>query len=146
MTQRVETSLLVVQGFRDGSGFEWKAGDAAPLSRRTVREAAAANPDWFVVEFATEPFDPTADWFREIGEKYEQRYAQLKRHRDGAEERRQKALRAEMSTQDEPQPELERRYAKQEKERAGRRQQAREERERKQIEREIELGLMGFHE
>jgi hypothetical protein len=142
----IETTLLVVEGYRDSSGFDWKPGDRAPLARRAVREAAAANPEWFVVEFGTEPFDPAADWFRQLGETYEQRYEKVKRHRDGAEQRRQQALRAEMKAQDEPQPDLERRYAKQEKERAEARQRARDARERQQIEAELEIGRIGFHE
>jgi hypothetical protein len=138
---RVETSLLVVQGFRDGSGFQWRAGDRAPLARRDVREAAAANPQWFVVEFSTEPFDPAADWFRQIGETYEARYAEAKRERDGAAERRQQELREELKQQEKGQPNLERRYQKQEKERAEWRERVREQRERETIERQLEYGL-----
>jgi hypothetical protein len=141
MPARVETSLLVVQGFRDGSGFQWHAGDRASLARRDVREAAAANPQWFVVEFSTEPLDPTADWFRQVVERYEARCAEAKRERDGAAERQQQELREELKQQEKGQPALERRYQKQEKERAEWRQRAREQREREQIERQLEHSL-----
>jgi hypothetical protein len=143
---RIETSLLVLEQFRDSAGTTWQPGDRAPLASRAVREAATQNPAWFVAEFSTEPFDPSADWFRELDESHERRYAELKRHRDGAEERRQRALREELRAQDTAQPELERRFKKQEAERAERAEKAREERERQQIEHEIAFyGGLGFH-
>ena len=100
MPARVESSLLVVEAFTDATGTEWQPGDRVPLARRAVREAALNNPARFVVEFGTESFDPSADWFQEIDARYEERYAELKQHRDGAEERRQQALRDELKTQD----------------------------------------------
>jgi hypothetical protein len=143
--------LLVVEGFRDSAGMEWRPGDRAPLARRAVREAAARNPDWFMVEFSTEPLDPAADWFRELAAQHERRYEELKLLREGAEERRQQALREEMAQQNIPQPELERRFKQQEKERAEQQERMLEQRQRDQIERsvEVELGVElarpGFH-
>ena len=137
MPERVESSLFVVEPFTDSAGSEWQPGDRAPLVQLAVREAAAANPGWFRVEFATEPFDPAAGWFREIVDRYEHEYAEAKRHRDGAEERRQAALRAELREQERSQPELERRYKRQEAEKAEREKRMREERERRQIENEM---------
>jgi hypothetical protein len=56
------------------------------------------------------------------------------------------ALRAELAEQERGQPDLERRYKQQEKERAELQQKAREKWEREQIERELELGRPGFHD
>jgi hypothetical protein len=139
--RRVEASLLVVEDFVDSSGFEWRAGDRAPLARRGVREAAVESPHRFRLEFETLPFDPEADRFRAVIADYERRYQELKRRRDGAEERRQKALREEMKEQQRGQPELERRFKKQEREREEQAQRARERFERERIERELEFGL-----
>jgi hypothetical protein len=139
--RRVEASLLVVEDFVDSSGFEWRTGDRAPLARRGVREAAVESPHRFRLEFEKLPFDPEADWFRAVIADYERRYQELKRRRDGAEERRQQALREEMKEQKRGQPELERRYRGQEKEQAERQKRLREAREREQIERELEFGL-----
>ena len=99
------------------------------------------------MEWATEELDPTADWFRAVAETYEARYAEAKRLRDGAEERRQKELREELKQQEKGQPDLERRCAEQEREREERAQKAREALERERIERELEFGLAapGFH-
>jgi hypothetical protein len=100
-----------------------------------------------MVEYETQPFDPCADWFREVDERYEQQYAEVKRRRDGAEERRQQALREELKEQDRPDDkDLERRFKQQEKERADLEKKMREERERRQIEHEIAFhGGSGFH-
>src|SRR5262245_60879983 len=146
MTPRlVESSLLVVEPFTDSRGDEWRPGDRAPLTRRSVRIAAMTNPERFRMEFETQPVD--MDWLREVDEGYERQYADYKRHRDGAEERRQKALREELKAQQsyrDPK-DLERRYKLQEAERKKREADAREERERSKIEYEIEYGLSGFH-
>jgi hypothetical protein len=72
MPERVETSLLVVEGFRDASGAEWRSGDRAPLQRRSVRLAALERPDLFVMEYATESVD--LDWLRALDAKYEASY------------------------------------------------------------------------
>src|SRR5262245_8570439 len=144
MTPRlVESSLLVVEPFTDSRGDEWRPGDRAPLTRRSVRVAAKTNPERFRMEYETQPLDE--GWLREVDEGYERRYAEAKRHHDGAEERRQKALREELKAQSKPQPELERRFKLQEAERKKREADAREELERRKIEHELEHGLSGFH-
>jgi hypothetical protein len=139
MADLIESSLLVVADFRDSAGTAWRTGDRAPLACRAIREAARAHPDWFLVEFSTEPFDAQADWFREVEDRFQAQYEEAKRYRDGAEERRQRALREELRTQDAAQPGPERRFKAQEKERAEREKRRREELERRQIESELEL-------
>jgi hypothetical protein len=142
---RIETSLLVVEEFTDSSGTEWRRGDRASLARAAVRRAATERPALFRVEFATEPFDPEAEWFTAIVEEAEARYAQVKHRREGEAESREKALREEMKQQHRGQPDLERRYREQEAKKAERLKQARDEQERQAIERELELGALGFH-
>ena len=147
MPDRIESSLLVVEDFRDSSGFEWRVGDRASLARSAVRRAAREQPELFRVEWGTELLDPEAEWFREVEARYEARYAEAKRQRDGAEQRRQQAIREELKEQQKGQPELERRYREQEREREKRAQRAREAFERERIERELEhsLGPPGIH-
>jgi hypothetical protein len=77
-TQRVETTLLVVEPFKDESGFEHQAGDRVSLARAAVRRAALERPELFMVEYATEELDPDADWFQAIVADYERRYQELK--------------------------------------------------------------------
>ncbi len=141
--RRVESSVLVLEELTDPSGMTWRPGDRAPLARRAVREAVRERPELFVMEYETVPVD--LDLLAELDERFEAQFAEIKRHRDGAEERRQKALREEIEAQNTPQPELERRFREQEKEREERAKRRREAAEREQIEREVELGLMGFH-
>lgn len=145
--RRIETSLFVVEDFKDAHGHEWHAGDRASLTRAAVRRAAIERPQLFRVEWATEELDPTAPWFQEITETHEARYAEAKRQRDGAEEQRQKALREELKQQEKGQPNLERRYREQEREREQRAQRAREAFEREKVERDLEaaIGPPGFH-
>lgn len=145
--RRVESSLLVVEDFKDANGYEWRVGDRASLARRAVREAAAANPSLFRLEFETHPFDPSAAWFQAITETYEARYGERKKAHEAEAAEREKALRAELAEQKRGQPDLERRYREQERERKERAQQARETFERERIERELEVGLgpPGFH-
>lgn len=144
--RRVEVSLLVLEHFRDPSGTEWRKGDRAPLARAAVREAALERPELFAVEFETETFDPDADWFRELAADYEQQYRQVKARRDGAEKRRQQALHAELDEQERGQPELERLFKAQERERKAREKALTEGRERRAIENEVEFEYTsGFH-
>ena len=127
---------LVLEQFRDTDGTEWLKGDRVPLARRAVREAVLARPELFVIEHEMLPVTQ-ADldgWLAELDAGYRERYEQVKARRDGAEERRQQALCAELEAQGRPdssQRDLERRYKAQEKERANREKQAREERERR---------------
>jgi hypothetical protein len=139
--QRIESSLLVVEPFKDASGYEWQAGDRASLARAAVRRAASERPQLFRVEYATEELDPSASWFQAVVEEYEARYAEAKRLRDGAEERRQKALHEELKEQEKGQPALEKRYREQERQREQRAQRVRARIEREKVERELELGL-----
>jgi hypothetical protein len=141
MPERVETSLLVVEDFTDANGFEWRAGDRAPLARSGVRRAATERPGLFRVEWGTEPLNPAEPWFEEVVHHYEALYMEAKRQRDGAEQRRQQAIREELKEQERGQPELERRYREQEREREKRAQRAREAFERERIERELEHSL-----
>jgi hypothetical protein len=134
----------VTVDFKDASGTEWRAGDRASLRHRAVREAVKAQPSWFRQEFET--VEVNLKLVHRLDEQFEAEYEQAKRHRDGAEERRVAALRAELAEQERGQPDLERRYKQQEKERAELQQKAREKWEREQIERELELGRPGFHD
>jgi hypothetical protein len=143
--RRVESTLLVVAEFKDASGHEWRSGDRAPLARGAVREAARANPSFFVVEHETIPFDPEAEWFTAIAEEAEARYEARKAARKSEAENREAAVREELKEQAKPQHDLERRFREQEAKKAERLQQARDERERQQIENEIEFGTLGFH-
>jgi hypothetical protein len=53
MSDRTKSSLLVVVDFKHAGGFEWRAGDVAPLRHRNVRRAALEHPDWFAIEYET---------------------------------------------------------------------------------------------
>lgn len=141
MPRRVESSLVVAEDFVDSSNTEWKIGDRAPLARRSVCEAAIQYPHLFLIEFETTPFDAEAEWFQAIVADYERRYQELKAHRDSEAERRAEALRVELKAQDQAQPELERRYATQRKEREEQAKRIREENERRRIENELEFGI-----
>ncbi len=67
--RQIETTLLVLEQFRDPSGTEWRPGDRAPLLRRAVRQAAFERPELFVMEYETAPLD--LDWLRELDLRYE---------------------------------------------------------------------------
>ena len=92
--------------------------------------------------FAPEPVD--LEWVASIEDDSEERYKALLRAREAEKARQAQALRDELKAQDAPQPELERRFKKQEAERKKREEQMREEREREKLERRIEL-TGGFH-
>ena len=142
--RRVESTVLVLEQFNDRSGTEWRPGDRAPLHSRAVRQVAMERPELFVMEYETAPVD--LDWLRELDLRYEAEYQEAKKLRDEREAGREKALRDEMKAQDAPQPELERRYERQEKERAEWEKKAREERERQKLEGELAFQRgSGFH-
>ena len=147
MPTRIEATLLVVGGFRDTSGFEWRAGDRAPLSHGAVRQAALANPDLFAIEYETAPVD--VDWVRQVDQEHERRYQAEVRRRDQVKTDTQRALQAELAEQDgSAQKELERRYQRQERERTELEEERRKELERRQIEEQLALGrrpLRGFN-
>jgi hypothetical protein len=142
--RRIESSLLVIEDFKDSAGHEWRSGDRASLARAAVRRAATERPELFRVEYATEELNPEEDWFRAIVETAEARYEERKAAHEAEAETREKALRDEMKQQQRGQPDLERRYREQEAAKAERLKRARDEHERRRIEREIEFGL-GFH-
>jgi hypothetical protein len=142
--RRVESSLLVAQDFVDRDGTEWRVGDRASLARASVRAAAKAEPQRFLVEHESLAFDPTEDWFEAVVQRYDEQYAELKARRGQEEEQRQRALRREMAEQDRGQPELQKRFKQQEKERSEREKRAREEGKRRQIENALEF-QSGFH-
>jgi hypothetical protein len=145
--RRVESSLLVVEDFTDANGYEWRIGDRASLAYSAVRRAATETPELFRVEWETAPLDPEAEWFQAIVETHEARYEERKAAHEAEAANREKALREELKQQGKGQPDLERRYREQEREREERAQRAREAFERERIERELEhtLGPPGFH-
>src|SRR5687768_9170598 len=130
----VEESVLVTADFKDATGTEYRAGDRVSLRHRAVREAVKAQPSWFRQEFET--VGVNLDLVRRLDEQFEAEYEQAKRHRDGAEVRRQAALRSELAEQGRGQPDLERRYQKQEAERRKREAEAREQLDRQAVEAE----------
>jgi hypothetical protein len=144
--RRVESTLLVVEDFKDANGYEWRTGDRASLARSAVRRAAAERPELFRVEWETAELDPEAEWFQAIVETYEARYAERKAAHEAEAANREKALREELKQQEKGQPDLERRYREQEREREEQARRAREAFERERIERELEfnLGPPGF--
>jgi hypothetical protein len=116
--RRIETTLLVLEQFSDPAGTAWRPGDRAPLHRRAVRQAAMYRPELSAVEYATEPVDQV--WLAELDKRYDAEYEQAKERRGERKAREQQALVDELKAQDAPQAELERRFKKQEKERADR--------------------------
>jgi hypothetical protein len=148
--QRIETSLLVVAPFKDASGVEWREGDRVPVHRRSVRLAALEHPELFVMEYATEPVDMA--WLRRLDAERDAEFEQLKAAKGSAEARRQQALRKELEEQERgpslSQKDLERRFKKQEAERAEHEKKIREAREREKLEAEFALDsslTSGFH-
>jgi hypothetical protein len=141
----VEESVLVIVDFTDAAGTEWRAGDRASLRRRAVREAVKREPSRFLQEFET--VDVDLDLIHRLDEEFEAEFQRVKRHRDGEGKRREHALRAELAEQERGQPDLERRYAAQERAREERKRKARDERERQQIEHELVRGdqRVGYH-
>jgi hypothetical protein len=133
---------LVVAAFKV-RGTEYLPGDRVPIRHRRIRQIAAEHPEFFRMEYATEDLD--LDWLAGLEADFEQRYQEVKRAREGQEERRKRALRQEPESQGRPQPELERRFKKQEAERKRREEEAREEREREKVERDIALIGGGFN-
>lgn len=141
MPELIMESLLVVEPFTH-AGETYERGDRLPLRHRWVRRVVAERPEWFRMEYAPEPVD--LEWLASIEDDSEERYKALLRAREADKARQAQALRDELKAQDAPQPELERRFKKQEAERKKREEQMREEREREEIERAVEL-QGGFH-
>jgi hypothetical protein len=137
MPERIEDTLLVVSHFQD-RGVDYRPGDRLPLRHRRVRQLAAERPELFRMEFSTEPVD--LNWLAGLEAGFEERYQAVKREHERQKDRQERALREELQEQNRGQPELERRFKKQEGERKRREREAREEREREALESRIEIG------
>jgi hypothetical protein len=145
MPQRIEDTLLVVAAFKD-RGTEYLPGDRVPLRHRRIRQLAAERPEWFRMEYGTEELD--LEWLAGLEADFEQNYEAANRAREAEKARQERAVRDELKAQDAPQPELERRFKRQEQEDAERKRKAREERERDLLEKQVALtGHLrdGFH-
>jgi hypothetical protein len=82
---RSEAALRVVEGFVDlKTGVRYEAGFSAPLSHRTIRNIALANPQWFRIQHEEEELD--VGWLKALHER-------LSREEDEEEKRREAARR-----------------------------------------------------
>ena len=125
MPELITETVLVSEPFTH-AGETVRAGDRLPLRHRWVRRVVAEQPELFRMEFAPEPVD--LEWVASLEDDAEERYRAVLAAREAEKARQEQARRDELKAQDAPQPELERRYAKQEAERKKREEQAREER------------------
>jgi hypothetical protein len=141
MPELITETVLVFEPFKHGD-MDYERGDRLPVRHRWVRRAAREHPEWFRMEYAFEDVDLV--WLDSLEDESEQRYQAVLRAREAEKERRERALKAELAEQNRAQPELERRFAKQEAERKQREQKAREEREREEVERNIEFARGNF--
>lgn len=138
MPERIEETLLVVEGFKD-RGTEYWPGDRVPVHHRAIRRIAAQHPSWFAMEFAPEDLD--LEWLAKIEVEAEEKYEAQKRLLEEQKARQKRALRHELESQGQPQqPDLERRFKKQEAEEKKRREKMREEREREAVESNVFIG------
>jgi hypothetical protein len=145
MPEKIEETLLVVEGFKD-RGTEYWPGDRVPVRHRAIRRIAAQHPSWFAMEFAPEDLD--LEWLAAIEVEAEEKYEAQKRLLEEQKARQKRALRHELKSQDLPQPELERRFKKQEAEDRKRKEKMREEREREAVEDQVAFTgnyRSGFH-
>ena len=142
---RIETSLFVVEDFKDAHGYEWRAGDRASFAVSAVRRAAIERPQLFRVEWATRSSTRPPTGSRRSARRYEARYAEAKRQRDGAEEKTAEGAARGTEAQEQGQPALERRYREQEREREQRAQRAARALSAEKIERDLEprIGARG---
>ncbi len=144
--RKIEDSLLVVEGFKDGK-VEYRPGDRALLRHRSIRLVAFEHPDWFVVEYETAPVD--LDRLREVHADHEADYEAVMRTRGEHKKAQERALREELRLQDEPQPDLEKRLKKQEEADERRKKELRDQAERATVEAEIAYAgaqrHSGFH-
>jgi hypothetical protein len=134
MPEKITDTLLVVESFEQ-NGVEYRAGDRVPTRHRAIRRIAAQRPELFVMEYETEPLD--LHWLASIEAEAEGRYEAVLARREAEKAQAKRALREELKSQEQGQPELEKRFRKQEEEKKRREQEAREEREREELEREI---------
>jgi hypothetical protein len=136
MPELITETLLIVTPFKH-RGTAYERGDRVPIRHRAIRRLAAERPEWFAMEYAPEPVD--LEWLASLEAGFEAKYDAVRRAREEAKVRQERALRAELREQNTPQPELERRYAKQEAERLAAEAEAREEREREQLEEQVAI-------
>jgi hypothetical protein len=80
MAPLVEDTLLVVEGFKDATGFEYNVGDRAQVRFQAVRLAALKHPEWFRMEHA--PVELDVDWLRDLHKRAETKYEQVKKARE----------------------------------------------------------------
>ena len=138
MPELITETLLVVEGFKD-RGTEYWPGDRVPVHHRAFRRLAAQHPSWFAMEYA--PDDLDLQWLAAIEEEAEEKYEAQKRLAEEQKARQKRALRHELESQGQPQqPDLERRFKKQEDEDRKRKEKVREEREREAVESNVIIG------
>jgi hypothetical protein len=137
LPERIEETLLVVVPFKD-RGVEYVSGDRVPIRHRRIRQIAAENPDFFRMEYAPEDLD--MEWLAALEVEAEKRYEAQKHLAEEQKVRQKRALRHELETQDLPQPELEKRFKKQEEDEKKRKERIREERERETVESNVLIG------
>jgi hypothetical protein len=138
----ITDTLLVIENFTH-DGVKYVAGDRVPTRHRTIRRLAAASPQFFAMEYSTEPLD--LHWLASLEADAEGRYEAVRRLKEAEKGLRERALRQELREQERGQPELEKRYRRQQDEQKKREQQVREERERDALEQEIPLTTSGFN-
>jgi hypothetical protein len=138
MPERIEETLLVVEGFKD-RGTEYWPGDRVPVHHRAIRRIAAQHPSWFAMEYAPDNLD--LEWLAALEVEAEKKYEAQKRLVEEQKARQKRALRHELESQGQPQqPDLERRFKKQEAEDRRRKEKMREEREREAVESNVTIG------
>jgi len=138
MPELITETLLVTVPFKD-RGVEYFRGDRVPVRHRAIRRIAAQYPSWFAMEYAPEDLD--LQWLAAIEEEAEEKYEAQKRLAEKQKARQKRALRHELESQGQPQqPDLERRFKKQEDEDRKRKEKVREEREREAVESNVIIG------
>jgi hypothetical protein len=136
LPELITETLLVVAGFRH-DGVDYLRGDRVPVRHRAIRRIAAASPHFFAMEYAPEDLD--LEWLAALEVEAEERYEAQKRLDEERKARQKRAIREELGAQDQPQPELEKRFRKQEEAEEKRKQQLREEREREAVEQQVAI-------
>ena len=137
MPELITETLLVTVPFKD-RGVDYVVGDRVPVRHRAFRRLAAQHPSWFAMEFAPEDLD--LEWLGTLEVEAEEKYKVQKRLGEEQKARQKRAVRHELENQDLPQPELERRFKKQEAEEEKRKEKMREERERETVESNVLIG------
>ena len=96
MPEKITDTLLVVENFKS-DGVEYLAGDRVPTRHRAIRRIAASSPQFFAMEYGTEPLD--LEWLASIEAEAEGRYEAVKRLKEAEKERGERALRQELKEQ-----------------------------------------------